>query len=266
MAAPQKKAEHFKQVKDSPVEHMNSIQSSIEKLLSFSKDDTTETEMMQSRINEQSSLIGILKQRQRSEASKTNEEVKHLTEKYTKEEKEYRVKLADCQTKILEQTTQHQAKEASLLDQLHHAQQQQKYALEMCKDLKRKMQKAEEEHVLKEIKMNENITRLTKEKDKFLSLSMERGMMMQEKQEEIQQFLKKLEDEKKARIEAQQRFEQEAEAVNADIKVKSLQSALEESMTKYNKLTMDFEAFKEHSANLLKQERELNKKLRHFTG
>ncbi|KAF3694884.1 Coiled-coil domain-containing protein 89 [Channa argus] len=354
MAAPQKKAEHFMKVKDSSVEHMNSIQSSIEKLLSFSKEDTTELEMLQSRINEQSSLIGILKQRsdellQRYQALQTihseledketdyqekldaerqkvqllekrfmdlaaynegiiafrNEyknqnaqlklenkklqeendtlfcqklqdkevmlqklmqEVKHLTEKNTKKEKEYRLKLADYQTKLLEQTTQQQSREASLLDQLHNAQQQQKDAVEMCKELKLQIQNAEEEHVLKEVNTSKNITRLTKEKNKFLSLSMERGTVIQEKQEEIQQLQTKLEEEKKARAEAEHRFEQEAEAVNADLKVKALQSAVDESMTKYNKLIMDFEAFKEHSANLLKQERELNKKLRYFTG
>lgn len=44
-----------------------------------------------------------------------------------------REKLAECQSKLLEQATQHQAKEASLLDQLHDAQQQQRDSAEMCK-------------------------------------------------------------------------------------------------------------------------------------
>lgn len=42
---------------------MDSIQSSLEKLLSFSSEDTTEIGMLRSRISEQSSLICILKQR-----------------------------------------------------------------------------------------------------------------------------------------------------------------------------------------------------------
>lgn len=42
---------------------MESIQSSLEKLLSFSADETTEIEMLRSRINEQSTLISILKHR-----------------------------------------------------------------------------------------------------------------------------------------------------------------------------------------------------------
>ncbi|XP_062420877.1 coiled-coil domain-containing protein 89 [Pungitius pungitius] len=60
------------------------------------------------------------------------------------------------------------------------------------------------------------------------------------------------------------RFEREAEAVNADVKVKSIQSALDTSASKYRKLEEDFEAFKDHSTSLLLQERELNKKLRHM--
>lgn len=42
---------------------MDNIRNSLEKLLSFSAEETTEIRMLRSRINEQSSLIGILKQR-----------------------------------------------------------------------------------------------------------------------------------------------------------------------------------------------------------
>ncbi|XP_074515457.1 coiled-coil domain-containing protein 89 [Sebastes fasciatus] len=197
---------------------------------------------------------------------KLMQEIKQLTEKYTNTEKEYREKLAGCQSKLLEQKSQHQAKDASLSDQLHDAQQQNRDAVKMCNDLKLKLQKAEEENALKEINMRESKTSITKEKDKLLRLSMERGKVIQEKQEEIKQLETKWKEEKKARAKAEDRFEREAEAVNADSKVKSLQSALDESVTKYGMLKKDFEAFKEHSTNLLIQERELNKKLRHMIG
>uniref|UniRef100_A0A3Q0RYL8 Zgc:172182 n=1 Tax=Amphilophus citrinellus TaxID=61819 RepID=A0A3Q0RYL8_AMPCI len=62
------------------------------------------------------------------------------------------------------------------------------------------------------------------------------------------------------------RFEQEVEAVNKEARVKSLQSALDQSVRKFEKLKEDFDAFKEHSASLLTQERELNRKLRHMIG
>lgn len=46
-------------------------------------------------------------------------------------------------------------------------------------DLQQKLQKAEEEYALKESNMRESITSLTKEKDKLLYLSMERGKVIQ---------------------------------------------------------------------------------------
>ncbi|XP_071330235.1 coiled-coil domain-containing protein 89 isoform X2 [Trachinotus anak] len=331
---------------------MDIIQKSLDKLLSFSAEDTTE--MLRSRIDEQSNLICILKQRadelllrcqalqkinteledsvtdchkeldgERKKAElletrfmdlaannqaiiafmeeyknqnaqlkmenkqlqsendtlfsqklqdkevflqKLMQDIKLLTENYTNKENEYREKLAEYQSKLLEQATQHQAKKASLLDQLHDAQQQLGDAVEACKDMKLKLGTAEEKHALKEINMRESIASLTKEKDKLLSLSMERGRMIQEKQVQIQQLERKWKEEKKSRAEAEHRFEREAEAVNADLKVKSLQCALDESMRKYEKLEKDFEAFREHSASLLTQEKELNKKLRHMIG
>ncbi|XP_070694741.1 coiled-coil domain-containing protein 89 [Pempheris klunzingeri] len=197
---------------------------------------------------------------------KLTQEIKQLTEKFTNKENEYRQKLAGCQSELLEQATHHKAKEASLLDQLHDAQQKQRDAVGMCKDLHLKLQKTEEELALNEVNMRESITSLTREKDKLLHLSMERGRMIQEKQEEIQKLETKWREEKKARAKAEERFEWEAEAVNADVKVKSLQSALDESTAKFGKFKKDFEAFKEHSTNLLIQERELNKKLRHMMG
>ncbi|XP_073330021.1 coiled-coil domain-containing protein 89 [Pagrus major] len=222
-----------------------------------------ENEKLQS---ENDSLFSQKLQDKEVYVQKLLQDIKQLREKHTNKEKEYREKLARCQSKLLEQATEHQAKEASLLDQLHNAQKQQRDVVEMCQDLKLKLQKAEEEQALKENNVRESITRLNKEKDKLLSLSMERGKVIQDKQEEIQQLETKWKEEKKARVEAEDRFEREAEAINADLKVTSLQSALDESTLKFRMFKKDFEAFKEHSTKLITQERELNKKLFHMTG
>ncbi|XP_026151703.1 coiled-coil domain-containing protein 89 [Mastacembelus armatus] len=354
MATSQGSAENFMKAEDNMTEHVDSIQRSLEKLLSFSAEDTAETGLLRSRIDEQSNLIWLLKERaddlvlrcqalqkinteleervincqkqldeERENAEilekrfmhladnnqaiiafmdeyknqnaqlkvenkhlqaendtlfsqklqdkemlvqKLLQEMKQLTETYTDKEKKYREKLTGCQSKLLEQATQHQAREASLLDQLHDAQQQHRQAVEVCKGQKLKLQHAEKEQALKELHLREIIESLTNDKDKLLSLSMERGRAIQEKQEEMQQLETKWKEEKKARSEAEERFTQEAEAVNADVKVKSLQSALDDSKAKYEELKKDFEAFKEHSSNLLTQERVLNKKLRHMIG
>ncbi|XP_040004946.1 coiled-coil domain-containing protein 89 isoform X2 [Xiphias gladius] len=343
MATPQRNAEDIMNA----TEHMDSIQKSVDKLLSLSAEDTTESEKLRSRIDEQSSLICILKQRAdelllRSQAlqkintelearvtdcqkeldserkkaellekrfmdlaannqaiiafmdeyknqnaqlkienkqlqsendtifsqklqdkevfvQKLMQEIKMLTENYTNKENEYWEKLAECQSTLLEQATQHQDKEASLLHQLHEAQQQRR-------DMTLKLEKAEENHALREMNTRESITSLTKERDKLLSLSMQRGRVIQEKQEEIQQLERKWKEEIQSRAEAEDRFKKDAEAVSANVKVKSLQCALDESVTKYEKLKKDFQAFREHSTRLLTQERELNKKLRHMIG
>ncbi|XP_035030959.1 coiled-coil domain-containing protein 89 [Hippoglossus stenolepis] len=350
MATPQSNAEKVM----TSSEHMDSFRRSLDKLRSLSTEDVTETEMLRSRINEQSSMICILKQRadeltlrcqalqkinteqkdgvtdhqreldsERKKAElierrfldlaannqaiivfmdehksqnaqlkienkrlqsendtlfsqklqdkevlvqKLMPENKRLTENYTNKEKEYQKNLAECQSKLLEEATQHKSKEASLLDQLHDTEQQQREAVEMCKELKLKLQRDEEKYTAKEINMKKSTTCLIKEKEELLSLSVERGKVIQEKQEEIQQLERKWKKEKKSRAEAEDKFEQDAEAVNADVKVKSLKCALNESATKYQRLQKDFDAFREHSASLLTQERELNKKLRHMIG
>ncbi|XP_068184499.1 coiled-coil domain-containing protein 89 [Antennarius striatus] len=213
---------------------------------------------------------------------KLMDEIKLLTEKCTNKEKEYhnffedhayylyiyyiyvclREKAAAFKSELLENVSELQAKETSLLDQLQHSREQQKDADETCKNLKLKLQKTEREIDLKEI----SITSITKQKDKLFDVCMEKEALIQEKEEEIQQMERDLKEERKSRVEAQDRFQQEAEAVNANVKVNSLKSALDESIIKCANLEKEFKAFREHSAKLLRQERELNEKLRHMMG
>ncbi|CAG5865573.1 unnamed protein product, partial [Menidia menidia] len=130
---------------------------------------------------------------------KLSQEIKLLHEKCINQEKEYRTKLTGCESKLREQDLQHKAKETSLLSQLQDAQQKHKDATEMCKDLKQKLEDAREQHASKEINMKESIADLTEERNKLLSLSVERGKVIQEKQVEIQQLETKWREEKKAR-------------------------------------------------------------------
>nr|XP_043875768.1 coiled-coil domain-containing protein 89 isoform X1 [Solea senegalensis] len=372
MTTPQRNDDNFMK----STEHMDSVQRSMDKLLNLSAVDMTETEILRSRMDEQSSLICILKQRadellcqyQASEKMNTElkdrinvsqkeldtkskraellemrfmdlaannqsviafmneyknhnaqlkmenkrlqsendtlfsqkvqdkevivqnlmQEIKLMTENYTNKEKEYGEKLAECQSRLLDEATRHQAKEASLLDQVQDSEQKQREAVGMSKDMKRKLERAEEKFALKETDMRNSIAHITEEKEKLLSLSIERGrviqvikfvpftktpneseylctyklVLIQEKQEEIQQLTRKLK-EKKSHSEPDNGF---GEAADLDVKVKLLQCALRESNTNYEKLKKDFEAFKGHSANLLTRERELNKKLRQMMG
>uniref|UniRef100_A0A3Q3B9D7 Zgc:172182 n=1 Tax=Kryptolebias marmoratus TaxID=37003 RepID=A0A3Q3B9D7_KRYMA len=205
-------------------------------------------------------------QEKEESVQKLIQEVKLLKEKLTLKDNEYREKLAECESKLREQAAQHQAKEEQLLSLLLEAQQQHIKAVETYEDFKLKLKETKDQRALKEISMTESLANLTKEKDKMLIISMEREKVIQEQQEEIQQLETKWKEEKKARIKAQNRFALEADAVNADIRVKSLQATLDESITTIQELNKDFDAFKDHSASLLTQERDLNKKLRHMIG
>ncbi|XP_043987382.1 coiled-coil domain-containing protein 89 [Gambusia affinis] len=194
------------------------------------------------------------------------QENKMLRDKSTANELEFSQKIAESESNLREQAVQHKVTEMSLLEQLLDAQNHQKNAEESCKDLKLKLSKAQEEHALEKTSLKETIAHLNSERKKLLDISIERGKSIQEKQEKIYELETKWRNEEKAKIEAQERFTSEAKAVDIDARVKSLQSALEKSMSDLQKLNKDFDAFKEHSNNLLTQEKDLNQKLRHIIG
>ncbi|XP_023192781.1 coiled-coil domain-containing protein 89 [Xiphophorus maculatus] len=194
------------------------------------------------------------------------QENKLLRDKCTANEQEFSEKITESESKRREQAVQHKVKEVSLLEQLHDAQNQHNNAEESCKDLKLKLSEAQEEHALMETSLKETIAHLNSERKKLLDISIERGKSIQEKQEQIYELETKWRNEEKAKIEAQERFASDAKAVNIDARVKSLQIALDKSMSDLQKLNEDFNAFKEHSNNLLTQEKDLNQKLRHIIG
>lgn len=74
------------------LQHMDKIQSSLKTLLSFSAEDTTEIEMLRARMDEQSSLIGILKQRA-DELLIRNQALQTINS-------ELEDKVTDCQEKL----------------------------------------------------------------------------------------------------------------------------------------------------------------------
>ncbi|KAL6055070.1 hypothetical protein STEG23_035313 [Scotinomys teguina] len=103
-----------------------------------------------------------------------------------------------------------------------------------------------------------------REKDELLQLSMERGKVLQSKQAEIRQLEEKLEAAAMAKKHALERFEQEAVAVDSNLRVRELQRRVDGIQKAYDELRLQSEAFKKHSLDLLSKERELNAKLRHL--
>lgn len=124
--------------------------------------------------------------------------------------------------------------------------------------------KAERAHSSLNQELQARLQTVTREKEALLQLSMERGKALQSKQVEIRQLEEKLETAEVARRHALERFEQEAVAVDSDLRVRELQCRVDGIQKAYDDLRLQSEAFKKHSLDLLSKERELNAKLRHL--
>ncbi|XP_006636594.1 coiled-coil domain-containing protein 89 [Lepisosteus oculatus] len=354
MASPHRTPRDLKKMITDTKQEMDDVHTALEKLRGLSQDDKTESALLRSRIDEQSSLICILKQRademllrcqalerinseletlredvhkelenerkrssqleqrfldlaanhqelinfkdeykrQNAELKEENErlqqenenlfckelqekeevilqltqELKDLAEQHKILEAEYKEKTNGFQTKLKELIITHQTKEASLQGELQDTQKQLKDAVEMCTELDLQLRRAMEKDALEESQLQQKLEALVKEKDELLDLSMQRGRIIQDKQKEIQELEEKREEAEKARATAEERFEKEAAAVEANLKVQDLQRCLDESEQSYNDLKKDFEAYKKHSSDLLAKEKELNAKLRHMIG
>ncbi|NXW33570.1 CCD89 protein, partial [Phaetusa simplex] len=109
------------------------------------------------------------------------------------------------------------------------------------------------------------LERANEEKERLLDLAMKQGKALQDKQWEMEQLGKKLEMAKKARQRAGKHLAKEAASVENDQKVQELQRQLESSKQAYDELSLQFDAYRKHSMELLTKEKELNVKLRHFS-
>ncbi|XP_063070678.1 coiled-coil domain-containing protein 89 isoform X2 [Engraulis encrasicolus] len=186
------------------------------------------------------------------------EELRDLAQEHVTLEAEYH--------KLRELMNQHQTNEASLQHELQDTQEQLKNAVDMCAELDLRLKLSQDRDNKLDAEVQEKLNALTKEKEELLDLSMQRGKIILEKQAELQELENKRLQADNARMAAEDRFEKEASAVNADLKVKELQHALDVAEKACDSIKKDFEAYKKHSYNLLAKEKELNARLRHVTG
>ncbi|XP_003780899.1 coiled-coil domain-containing protein 89 [Otolemur garnettii] len=156
-----------------------------------------------------------------------------------------------------QQACTHAEERQRLHSQLQSLKQQHQKAVEQ-------MAKAEEMHSSLSQELQARLHTVTREKEELLKLSMERGKVLQNKQAEIRQLEEKLETADVARRHALERFEQEAVAVDSNLRVRELQRKVDGIQKAYDELRLQSEAFKKHSLDLLTKERELNAKLRHL--
>ncbi|XP_021023661.1 coiled-coil domain-containing protein 89 [Mus caroli] len=156
-----------------------------------------------------------------------------------------------------QQACDHAKETEELRSQLQSIKQQHQQATEQ-------MGKDQEANLNLNQELQARLQTVLREKEELLQLSMERGKVLQSKQAEIRQLEEKLESAAMAKKHALERFEQEAVAVDSNLRVRELQRRVDGIQKAYDELRLQSEAFKKHSLDLLSKERELNAKLRHL--
>ncbi|KAL4656627.1 coiled-coil domain-containing protein 89 [Arapaima gigas] len=222
------------------------------------------TEENQRLRDENESLFCQELQEKEAVVLKLTQELKDLAEQHKRLEEEYQEKTSGFQVKLKELMSLHQTKEASLQDELQSTQKQLKHAVDMYAELDLQLRQKRGKEIMRETELQEKLEALTREKDELQDLSALREKIIEDKDEELKNLERKRQEEEQARVAAEERFEKEAKAVNADLRVKDLQQALGHSEQKYDDLKKDFEAYKKHCTSLLAKEKELNAKLRHI--
>uniref|UniRef100_A0A8D0KT77 Coiled-coil domain containing 89 n=1 Tax=Strix occidentalis caurina TaxID=311401 RepID=A0A8D0KT77_STROC len=145
----------------------------------------------------------------------------------------------------------------SLKHQLQHLQ-------EKHQQTAAQVERAESQQRAQGSELQAKLERVNEEKERLRSLAMERGRALQDKQREIEQLGRKLEMAENARQRAGKCLVKEAAAAGNDLKVQELQQQLESSKQDCSKLSLQFDAYRKHSMDLLTKEKALNAKLRHF--
>ncbi|XP_007079040.1 coiled-coil domain-containing protein 89 [Panthera pardus] len=191
----------------------------------------------------------------RSEA--LSKELETLKQRCTRDARQAQAREKELLELQSRQACAHAKETEQLHSQLQSLQQQHQQIAEQ-------MAAAEQAHGSLKQELQARLQTVTREKDELLQLSMERGRALQSKQAEIRQLEEKLETADVARRHALQRFEQEAVAVDSNLRVRELQRRIDGIQKAYDELRLQSEAFKKHSLGLLSKERELNAKLRHL--
>ncbi|KAM8816614.1 coiled-coil domain-containing protein 89 [Rhynchonycteris naso] len=184
-------------------------------------------------------------------------ELEKLKQKYAQDACRAQAREKELQELQSRQTRAHTKETEQLHSQLQSLKQQHQQAMEQ-------MAKAEQSHSSLSQELQARLQTITREKEELLQLSMERGKVLQNKQAEIRLLEEKLETADMARRRALERFEQEAVAVDSNLRVRELQRRVDRIQKAYDELMLQSEAFKKHSLDLLSKERELNAKLRHL--
>ncbi|KAM8946576.1 coiled-coil domain-containing protein 89 [Pelodytes ibericus] len=194
--------------------------------------------------------------------------------------RELQAQLHAMETDQEEQGSRHEQEMGSLWGRVGQLVEENKSQCQELESLKHKLQhsqdlccKAQQEisqlmevQKIKQDEAERSMLELKREKEELLHLCMETGRTIQEKQREAAKLSDRLKEAETALQKAEEKYREDSAAVDADARVTDLHRRLEESEKESEQMRREFEAYKNHSGNLLSQERELNAKLRHLIG
>ncbi|XP_003203593.2 coiled-coil domain-containing protein 89 [Meleagris gallopavo] len=232
------KDEHKKQNTQLKEENQH-MQKENETLLSQAVKDK-EAEMLQlaAQARELSQQLGALHEKCACERSRAQQLEKELLEAQSQQAHACILQVDSLRQQLQRLQEEHQ----QMVEQLEHGESQQK---------------------AHDAELQAKLERANEEKEQLLSLARERGKALQEKQQEILQLGRKLEMAERAKWRAERNIVKEV-AANYDLKLQELQQELKSSQQAYSELSLQFDAYKKHSMDLLSKEKALNVKLRHF--
>ncbi|NXE90359.1 CCD89 protein, partial [Menura novaehollandiae] len=194
-----------------------------------------------------------------AEARKLSQQLYSLREKYAYESH----RAQEREKELLEAQSQQAGAYALQVDSLKK---QLQLLQERHQQAAARAEQAESQQRAQGSELQTKLDRAQEEKEQLLNLAMERGKALQDKEWQIQQLEEKLETVEEAMQRPGRCLKKEAAAVDKDLKVQELQEQLESSKQAYNELSLQFDAFRKHSMDLLTKERALNVKLRHFVA
>ncbi|KAG8452471.1 hypothetical protein GDO86_004310 [Hymenochirus boettgeri] len=136
----------------------------------------------------------------------------------------------------------------------------------MCCQIQTKLSDLESISRNQKDELYRKVEELKKEKQDLVNLCMERGKIIQECKKEASDLSVQVQEAENQRMKAEERYQIDKAAVDADARIRDLQRKLEAGENQFEQLGRDFEAYKKHSGDLLAKERDLNSKLRHLIG
>ncbi|XP_030846414.1 coiled-coil domain-containing protein 89-like [Strongylocentrotus purpuratus] len=192
------------------------------------------------------------------------------------EERDQKIKEQQKDLKLLKGQSRDMERRCSLLQE--EMTEKERQHIEIAKSLEKELKSAKNQmkEVLAQLKQERDskmatdssntmrLEKLSRERQEFLDLSMQRGKLIQDKQREIKQMVDKVKEAEKALHKMEEKFEREAALVSTNLQVIRLKDQRDEAEKDLSGLKMEYAAYKKHTANLLAKEKTLNSKLRNL--